>query len=108
MTRTRKARATNSFDPDDQSLESIAETGALPDPSFEDVLHDEDGDEDGEARSEPQYTSDRLALDVSRQTLSEALDPETPNTADTKLQASGAYQVLRQPDEEDRTSVGTI
>lgn len=107
MTRSRKVRSQNSFDPDDQSVHAAARAAKLPDPLLEDTPFEADANDTDNAVPRASAPPVVIPPADSVETAPETLDPEEPDTADTVLQANGAYQALRQADEA-LTPVGTI
>lgn len=107
VTKSRKARKDNRAIATDASVDAASENLKLTDMSARPFELESDSNES--KTSQDMSSDDRapVILLEAPQGLDEVLEPEEPDQADVALQANGAYQTLRQSDE-DITPVGTI
>ncbi|MEM9600730.1 MAG: hypothetical protein AAF926_06880 [Pseudomonadota bacterium] len=110
-TESRNVRTDDAKVPVEQAVDASPESRPIPDPVtkpalFSPITPDASPKEDvvPEALSDVRPVIE--TLDGTKD-IAGTLQTEEPDNADTKLQASGAYQALRQPDEATRTPVGT-
>lgn len=106
-TETRRVREDNRAVPVEQSVDNVPDARKLPDPLVKSGNTDPimpKNDPMDEVRPDVRPVIERLD---GTKDIAAALEAEEPDAADTSLQANGAYQTLRQPDEEP-TPVGTV
>ncbi|GLQ21505.1 hypothetical protein ACFFUB_10250 [Algimonas porphyrae] len=110
-TESRNVRTDDTKVPVEQAVDASPESRKIPDPITQPALFNPIAPD---AAPKKEVTSDVLSdvrpvietLDGTKDIVG-TLESEEPDQADNRLQASGAYQALRQPDEASRTPVGT-